>query len=164
MTAAAWKTSAGAAARLPIARATNLNRTLRAYADAGCMLIGLDGEAPTELADLTEDLAGPVVLVVGSEGEGLSRLLREACDRSGRDPDQRHGGVPERRRRRRHRAVRDLPRPPLRGRGEMSRKCPDSAESTVLKPILGDRGIFATCWSATAPNSDRSGRGAVRAE
>ena len=43
MTAAAWKTSAGAAARLPIARATNLNRTLRSYADAGCTLVGLDG-------------------------------------------------------------------------------------------------------------------------
>ncbi len=81
MTAAAWKTSAGAAARLPIARATNLVRTLRAYADAGCVLIGLDGEAPTEIADLTDDLAGPVVLVVGSEGDGLSRLTRETCDR-----------------------------------------------------------------------------------
>ncbi len=45
MTAAAWKTSAGAAARLPIARATNLNRTLRSYADAGCTLVGLDGSA-----------------------------------------------------------------------------------------------------------------------
>ena len=45
MTAAAWKTSAGAAARIPIARATNLNRTLRSYADAGLTLVGLDGAA-----------------------------------------------------------------------------------------------------------------------
>jgi 23S rRNA (guanosine2251-2'-O)-methyltransferase len=78
MTAAAWKTSAGAAARLPIARATNLTRTLRSYADAGCTLVGLDGSADQELGDL--DLDGPLVLVVGSEGEGLSRLVRETCD------------------------------------------------------------------------------------
>ena len=44
MTAAAWKTSAGAAARIPVARATNLTRTLQAYADAGLFLVGLDGE------------------------------------------------------------------------------------------------------------------------
>jgi 23S rRNA (guanosine2251-2'-O)-methyltransferase len=79
MTAAAWKTSAGAAARIPIARATNLNRSLRAYADAGLSLIGLDGRADTSISDLP-DLSGPVVLVVGSEGAGLSRLVREACD------------------------------------------------------------------------------------
>lgn len=79
MTAAAWKTSAGAAARVPIARATNLTRTLRSYADAGCVLVGLDGSAPTELGDLGDALTGPVVLVVGSEGAGLSRLVRETC-------------------------------------------------------------------------------------
>jgi 23S rRNA (guanosine2251-2'-O)-methyltransferase len=79
MTAAAWKTSAGAAARIPIARATNLNRSLRAYADAGLSLIGLDGRADTSMSDVP-DLSGPVVLVVGSEGAGLSRLVREACD------------------------------------------------------------------------------------
>src|SRR6185436_11525788 len=78
MTAAAWKTSAGAAARIPIARATNLNRTLRAYADAGLTLIGLDGRATTDLGEV--DSSGPLVLVVGSEGDGLSRLVREACD------------------------------------------------------------------------------------
>ncbi|MFZ1115161.1 MAG: RNA methyltransferase, partial [Propionibacteriaceae bacterium] len=79
MTAAAWKTSAGAAARIPIARATNLNRSLRAYADAGLSLIGLDGEADTIISDVSE-ASGPLVLVVGSEGSGLSRLVREACD------------------------------------------------------------------------------------
>jgi 23S rRNA (guanosine2251-2'-O)-methyltransferase len=79
MTAAAWKTSAGAAARIPIAQATNLNRTLRRYADAGLSLIGLDGRANMRISDLT-DLSGPVVLVVGSEGAGLSRLVRESCD------------------------------------------------------------------------------------
>ena len=79
MTAAAWKTSAGAAARLPIARATNLNRTLRAYADAGLFLVGLDAAAESGIADVAAS-GGPMVLVVGSEGEGLSRLVREACD------------------------------------------------------------------------------------
>jgi 23S rRNA (guanosine2251-2'-O)-methyltransferase len=79
MTASAWKTSAGAAARIPIAKATNLNRALRAYADAGFALIGLDGEAETDIADLPQ-AAGPVLLIVGSEGDGLSRLVREACD------------------------------------------------------------------------------------
>jgi 23S rRNA (guanosine2251-2'-O)-methyltransferase len=79
MTASAWKTSAGAAARIPIAKATNLNRALRAYADAGFTLIGLDGEADTDIADLPQ-ASGPVVLIVGSEGDGLSRLVREACD------------------------------------------------------------------------------------
>ena len=79
MTAAAWKTSAGAAAHIPIARATNLNRSLRAYADAGLSLIGLDGSADTPISDVP-GASGPVVLVVGSEGTGLSRLVREACD------------------------------------------------------------------------------------
>ncbi len=79
MTAAAWKTSAGAAARIPIARATNLNRSLRAYADAGFTLVGLDGEADVDIADVP-GASGPLVLVVGSEGDGLSRLVREACD------------------------------------------------------------------------------------
>ena len=79
MTAAAWKTSAGAAAHIPIARATNLNRSLRTYADAGLTLIGLDGSSTTSLDDVP-DVSGPVVLVIGSEGAGLSRLVREACD------------------------------------------------------------------------------------
>jgi 23S rRNA (guanosine2251-2'-O)-methyltransferase len=79
MTAAAWKTSAGAAARIPVARATNLTRTLKAYADAGLFLVGLDGESDTDIAEMAE-ASGPVVLVVGSEGAGLSRLVRETCD------------------------------------------------------------------------------------
>ncbi|HEY6813731.1 MAG TPA: 23S rRNA (guanosine(2251)-2'-O)-methyltransferase RlmB, partial [Propionibacteriaceae bacterium] len=79
MTAAAWKTSAGAAAQIPIARATNLNRSLRAYADAGLSLIGLDGSADTPISEVP-GASGPLVLLVGSEGAGLSRLVREACD------------------------------------------------------------------------------------
>jgi 23S rRNA (guanosine2251-2'-O)-methyltransferase len=79
MTAAAWKTSAGAAAKIPVARATNLTRTLKAYADAGLFLVGLDGDSDTDIAEVAE-AAGPLVLVVGSEGAGLSRLVRETCD------------------------------------------------------------------------------------
>ena len=79
MTAAAWKTSAGAAARVPIARATNLTRTLKAYANAGLFLVGLDGESDVDIAEVAES-SGPIVLVVGSEGDGLSRLVRETCD------------------------------------------------------------------------------------
>ena len=105
MTAAAWKTSAGAAARLPIARATNLNRTLRSYADAGCTLVGLDGSAPSSLGDL--DLSGPLVLVVGSEGEGLSRLGARNLRPPGRHSHRRRGGIAERRSRGRHRPLRD---------------------------------------------------------
>ena len=78
MTAAAWKTSAGAAARIPVARATNLTRALRSYADAGFTLVGLDGQADTDIGSAA--VTGPVVLVVGSEGEGLSRLVRSTCD------------------------------------------------------------------------------------
>jgi 23S rRNA (guanosine2251-2'-O)-methyltransferase len=79
MTAAAWKTSAGAAAHIPIARATNLNRSLRAYAQAGLTLVGLDGRAALRISEVPA-ISGPVVLLVGSEGDGLSRLVREACD------------------------------------------------------------------------------------
>lgn len=79
MTAAAWKTSAGAAARLPIARATNLNRTLQAYAKAGFTIVGLAGDGDTDIEGVP-GVDGPLVLVVGSEGEGLSRLVREHCD------------------------------------------------------------------------------------
>jgi 23S rRNA (guanosine2251-2'-O)-methyltransferase len=79
MTAAAWKTSAGAAARIPVAQAVNLVRQLKSYQDAGCMVVGLAADGDVSLPDL--DLAsGPLVVVVGSEGEGLSRLVAETCD------------------------------------------------------------------------------------
>jgi len=79
VTAAAWKTSAGAAARIPVARATNLNRTLKRFADAGFVVAGLAGEADLDVAGIP-GVDGPVLLVVGSEGEGLARLVRENCD------------------------------------------------------------------------------------
>ncbi|WP_426565299.1 23S rRNA (guanosine(2251)-2'-O)-methyltransferase RlmB [Angustibacter sp. McL0619] len=79
MTAGAWKTSAGAAARLPVARATNLTRALESLQQAGCFVIGLDMEGDLELPELAM-AHDPLVIVVGSEGKGLSRLVREQCD------------------------------------------------------------------------------------
>jgi 23S rRNA (guanosine2251-2'-O)-methyltransferase len=78
VTAVAWRTSAGAAARLRVSRATNLNRTLKSWSDAGLQIVGLDAGGDTELDEL--DATGPMVVVVGSEGKGLSRLVRENCD------------------------------------------------------------------------------------
>lgn len=79
VTAAAWKVSAGAAARVPVARATNLVRALGRLREAGCFVVGLDGAGTVSVGDLP--YAGdPLVLVVGSEGKGLSRLVREHCD------------------------------------------------------------------------------------
>jgi 23S rRNA (guanosine2251-2'-O)-methyltransferase len=79
MTASAWRTSAGAAARLPVARCTNLTRTLESYKKAGLFTVGLaaDGEVGLDQLELA---TSPLVLVVGSEGEGLGRLVTEACD------------------------------------------------------------------------------------
>lgn len=79
MTAGAWKTSAGTAARTPVARATNLTRVLQAYKKAGITVVGLAADGEVELGEL-EALQGPVAIVVGSEGKGLSRLVGETCD------------------------------------------------------------------------------------
>lgn len=79
MTASAWKVSAGAAARVRVARATNLTRALTDLKKAGCFVVGLDADGDLPLDEL-EAATGPVVLVVGSEGKGLSRLVRETCD------------------------------------------------------------------------------------
>ncbi|UPK74578.1 23S rRNA (guanosine(2251)-2'-O)-methyltransferase RlmB [Nocardioidaceae bacterium SCSIO 66511] len=79
MTAAAWKTSAGAAARVPVARTVNLTRQLKAYQEAGLMVVGLAADGAESITDL--HLAdGPLVVVIGSEGKGLSRLVSETCD------------------------------------------------------------------------------------
>jgi 23S rRNA (guanosine2251-2'-O)-methyltransferase len=78
MTASGWKASAGAAARVPVARATNLSRALAGYAGRGLLVAGLAADGAIDLADL--DGTDPLVLVVGSEGRGLSRLVRDHCD------------------------------------------------------------------------------------
>jgi 23S rRNA (guanosine2251-2'-O)-methyltransferase len=79
MTASAWKTSAGAATRVPVARAANLTRALEEYRKAGFFILGLDMDGDVSLADLTL-ATEPIVIVTGSEGKGLSRLVRETCD------------------------------------------------------------------------------------
>jgi len=79
VTASAWKASAGTLARLPVARATNLVRALKDCAAEGLMLAGLDGRGELDL-DALELAEGPLVLVVGAEGKGLSRLVGETCD------------------------------------------------------------------------------------
>ncbi|MGY1820609.1 23S rRNA (guanosine(2251)-2'-O)-methyltransferase RlmB [Geodermatophilus sp. SYSU D00079] len=79
MTASAWRTSAGAAARLPVARAVNLARALGSYQDAGLMTVGLAGDGDVDVHEF-DGFADPVALVVGAEGTGLSRLVRERCD------------------------------------------------------------------------------------
>ncbi|NYJ75891.1 23S rRNA (guanosine(2251)-2'-O)-methyltransferase RlmB [Allobranchiibius huperziae] len=79
MTASAWKTSAGAAARVPVALAGNLNRTLEDFRKAGFFVLGLDMDGEVELPDV-QLATEPLVVVVGSEGKGLSRLVRENCD------------------------------------------------------------------------------------
>jgi 23S rRNA (guanosine2251-2'-O)-methyltransferase len=78
VTAVAWRTSAGAAARVPVARATNLTRTLKDWAGRGVRVVGLDAGGDTALDDL--DGTDPMVVVVGSEGKGLSRLVRQNCE------------------------------------------------------------------------------------
>ncbi len=79
VTAGAWKASAGALARLPVARAANLARALQSYRDAGVFVAGLDGDGQVTVRDL--DLAtAPLVLVTGSEGKGMSRIVAQACD------------------------------------------------------------------------------------
>lgn len=79
MTATAWRTSAGAAARLPVAQVTNMTRALRQCRDAGFLAAGLAADGEIDLYEL-EAAVDPLVLVIGSEGRGLSRLVGETCD------------------------------------------------------------------------------------
>ncbi|MGE3192820.1 MAG: 23S rRNA (guanosine(2251)-2'-O)-methyltransferase RlmB [Microbacteriaceae bacterium] len=79
MTASAWKTSAGAASRIPVAMASNLTNTLKDLKSRGIFVLGLDGGGSVSLPGL-ELATRPLVLVVGSEGKGLSRLVTETCD------------------------------------------------------------------------------------
>ncbi len=79
VTAVAWRTSAGAAARLPIAQVTNLVRALKDCQASGFLVVGLDADGDTTLDDFQLALE-PLVVVVGSEGRGLSRLVSATCD------------------------------------------------------------------------------------
>ncbi|MDN5574265.1 MAG: 23S rRNA (guanosine(2251)-2'-O)-methyltransferase RlmB, partial [Micrococcales bacterium] len=79
LNATAWKTSAGAAARVPAAQAANLNRTVEYAKSRGYFVVGLDGGGSVDLPGLSL-ATEPLVIVVGSEGKGLSRLMTERCD------------------------------------------------------------------------------------
>ena len=79
LTASAWKTSAGAAARTPVAMAPNLTQMIKAFKDRGVFVLGLDGGGSVSLPEL-QLAKEPVLIVVGSEGKGLSRLVTENCD------------------------------------------------------------------------------------
>ena len=83
------RASAGAADRVPLVAATNLARALKALKDAGVWLVGLVGDIDASLYSI--DLKGPIAIVLGSEGEGMRRLTREACDFVARIPMR--GGV-----------------------------------------------------------------------
>lgn len=80
VTPTVWKVSAGAAARVPVARETNLVFTLKALRQQGYFVVGLagdEGAVPISELKLANE---PLVLVTGSEGAGLSRLVRATCD------------------------------------------------------------------------------------
>lgn len=90
LTPAVDKTSAGAVEFLPVARVTNISRTLDDLKKRGIWCVGLDGDADT-LYDKA-NLTGPIALVVGNEGKGISRLVREHCDVLIRVPMRGHVG------------------------------------------------------------------------
>lgn len=78
VTPTVYKTSAGAINNIKIVMVKNLNRTMEELKDQGFWIYGLAGEAESSI-DQT-DLKGKVALVVGNEGDGLSRMVREHCD------------------------------------------------------------------------------------
>jgi 23S rRNA (guanosine2251-2'-O)-methyltransferase len=78
VTQAALKTAAGAAAHLPVAKVTNLAQTLETLKDDGFWVVGASHDA--EDPAWAEPMPARTALVVGSEGRGLSRLVRERCD------------------------------------------------------------------------------------
>jgi 23S rRNA (guanosine2251-2'-O)-methyltransferase len=82
---AALRASAGALLHLPVAAVANLPRMIRRLQDGGFWIVGLHGDAATTL-DQVRPPRGRLALVVGAEGEGLSRLVRQTCDELVRIP------------------------------------------------------------------------------
>lgn len=80
VTAAAWRTSAGALARLPVCQIGNVSQTLHLLQEHGCFCVGLDAGSPDGLDELRRLADGPVALVVGAEGRGLGSLVAKTCD------------------------------------------------------------------------------------
>ena len=133
VTAVAWRASAGAAARIPVARAANLARALKNWADSGLRVVGLDAGGDTALDDL--DGTDPLVVVFGSEGKGLSRLVQETCDEVVHDPDRGSRRVAER----------------LGRRRVCSPKSPVSVEMTALPGRLARLGAVLASVAILAP-------------
>ena len=77
VTAVAMKASAGAAAHLPVARVANIGETVRRLKQAGVFVYCADAAGANAL---TQNLTGPIALVVGSEGKGVSPLVKKLCD------------------------------------------------------------------------------------
>jgi 23S rRNA (guanosine2251-2'-O)-methyltransferase len=84
LTGSVAKVAAGALEHLPVARVVNLNRSLEALKEEGYRVIGLAGEGSLSLEEA--DLGGPLVVVTGSEAQGLSMLTRRTCDQLVRIP------------------------------------------------------------------------------
>jgi 23S rRNA (guanosine2251-2'-O)-methyltransferase len=84
LTGSVAKVAAGALEHLPVARVVNLNRALDTLKQEGYRVVGLAGEGSVTLEEA--DLSGPLVVVTGSEGEGLSMLTRRSCDQLVRVP------------------------------------------------------------------------------
>lgn len=81
VTAAAWRASAGALARVPVARVVNVARSLASLRKAGFVTIGLSTAGGRPIHAVAASVTGqPTALVVGSESSGLSRLVAESCD------------------------------------------------------------------------------------
>ncbi|MCS5700031.1 23S rRNA (guanosine(2251)-2'-O)-methyltransferase RlmB [Cyanobium sp. FGCU-52] len=84
LTGSVAKVAAGALEHLPVARVVNLNRSLEALKEEGYRVVGLAAEGTVSLEEA--DLSGPLVVVTGSEGDGLSMLTRRSCDQLVRIP------------------------------------------------------------------------------
>ncbi len=78
LTAVVAKTSAGAVSHLPVARVANLTACLKELKEEGVWVYGTAADAKQTIYQA--DLRGPAAIVIGSEGEGMSRLVRETCD------------------------------------------------------------------------------------
>jgi len=78
LTAVVAKTSAGAVEYVPVARVSNMTQTIERLKEAGVWVAGAAGEAQTDV--YRANLTGPLAIVIGNEGRGLSRLVRESCD------------------------------------------------------------------------------------
>ena len=78
LTAIVGKASAGAAEYMAIARVANISATIKELKEAGLWVYGTAADGASGL--WTTDLTGPIALVIGSEGDGMSRLVRESCD------------------------------------------------------------------------------------